>query len=132
MGLSNSLSEESLPILLIVIFANCYSHLLSLLRQLLNPPLPISHPTLPYRTCPRSASVFGSSTDDDCVFCLERLREGERVRWLDCRHVFHKDCIDGWFRLSNLTCPVCRSPILVAGDGGGDVAESRVHWFYAF
>ncbi|KAK9091402.1 hypothetical protein Sjap_024579 [Stephania japonica] len=48
-----------------------------------------------------------------CVVCLCELREGERVRWLGCRHVFHKECLDRWlFDHRNFTCPLCRSPLV--------------------
>ncbi|KAK8561544.1 hypothetical protein V6N12_048610 [Hibiscus sabdariffa] len=47
----------------------------------------------------------------DCVVCLCRLRDGEKVRQIDCCHVFHKDCFDG--RLHHFNCPVCRSPLQV-------------------
>lgn len=47
-----------------------------------------------------------------CVFCLNRLCEGERVRKLSCRHVFHKDCFDGWLDQHHFDCPLCRSPLV--------------------
>ncbi|XP_021614969.1 E3 ubiquitin-protein ligase RHA2A [Manihot esculenta] len=48
----------------------------------------------------------------DCVVCLCTLRDGEQVRKLDCRHVFHKDCFDGWLDHLNFNCPLCRSPLV--------------------
>jgi len=51
----------------------------------------------------------------ECVVCLSGLKEGERVRRLACRHVFHKDCFDGWLEHFNFNCPLCRSP-LVSGE----------------
>lgn len=47
----------------------------------------------------------------ECVVCLCTLRDGERVRKLDCCHVFHKDCFDGWLNHRNFNCPLCRSPL---------------------
>ncbi|KAK1298698.1 putative E3 ubiquitin-protein ligase RHA2B [Acorus calamus] len=127
MGLPNSLndiSNDSLPLLLLLLLAN----LLSLLRRrpLTDDHHHHHHPAdnmnlgraIPYRSAGGAAEA--------CVFCFEGLREGQRVRRLGCRHVFHKDCIDGWFVVrSNLTCPVCRSPLLVGDDDGGDVVERR-------
>lgn len=57
-------------------------------------------------TC--SGSEGGSS---DCVVCLCGLREGDQVRRLACRHVFHRECLDGWFDHQNLNCPLCRAPL---------------------
>ncbi|KAG8382841.1 hypothetical protein BUALT_Bualt05G0120300 [Buddleja alternifolia] len=48
----------------------------------------------------------------DCVVCLNRLGEGDLVRKLECRHVFHKDCFDGWLDHLNFNCPLCRSPVV--------------------
>ncbi|XP_021896207.1 E3 ubiquitin-protein ligase RHA2A [Carica papaya] len=48
----------------------------------------------------------------DCVVCLSTLRDGDRVRMLDCRHVFHKDCFDGWLDHLHFTCPLCRTPLV--------------------
>ncbi|KAL0463528.1 UNVERIFIED_CONTAM: E3 ubiquitin-protein ligase RHA2A [Sesamum latifolium] len=53
----------------------------------------------------------------DCVVCLNRMGDGDRVRKLACRHVFHKDCFDGWLDHLNFSCPLCRAPL---------VAEERV------
>ncbi|WP_422615257.1 RING finger domain-containing protein, partial [Corynebacterium parakroppenstedtii] len=30
----------------------------------------------------------------------------------NCRHVFHRCCLDGWLDLGRMTCPLCRSPLL--------------------
>ncbi|XP_057961704.1 E3 ubiquitin-protein ligase RHA2A [Malania oleifera] len=48
----------------------------------------------------------------DCVVCMCALRDGEQVRRLACRHVFHKECFDGWLDHLNFNCPLCRSPIV--------------------
>ncbi|KAJ9163302.1 hypothetical protein P3X46_022983 [Hevea brasiliensis] len=48
----------------------------------------------------------------DCVVCLCTLRDGDQVRKLDCRHVFHKECFDGWLDHRNFNCPLCRSPLV--------------------
>ncbi|KAJ3694221.1 hypothetical protein LUZ60_009701 [Juncus effusus] len=45
----------------------------------------------------------------ECVVCLGRLEEGEKVKVLTrCKHLFHVDCIDMWL-YSHSTCPVCRA-----------------------
>ncbi|KAK4409651.1 E3 ubiquitin-protein ligase RHA2A [Sesamum angolense] len=55
----------------------------------------------------------------DCVVCLNRMGDGDHVRKLACRHVFHKDCFDGWLDHLNFSCPLCRAPL---------VAEERVEY----
>lgn len=45
----------------------------------------------------------------ECAVCLCELEENEKARLLpNCKHGFHVDCIDMWFR-SHTTCPVCRT-----------------------
>lgn len=47
----------------------------------------------------------------DCAVCLSPFEVSDELRLLpSCRHAFHSHCIDTWLR-SNLTCPLCRSPI---------------------
>ncbi|KAI3453076.1 hypothetical protein Pfo_009739 [Paulownia fortunei] len=62
--------------------------------------------------------------DTDCVVCLNRLGEGDHVRRLACRHVFHKDCFDGWLEHLNFNCPLCRAPL--ASDERVDYTQRRV------
>ncbi|CAN1796359.1 E3 ubiquitin-protein ligase RHA2B [Linum perenne] len=73
----------------------------------------------------RSSCLYSGSDSDDCVVCLCGLSEGELVRELDCRHVFHKGCLDGWLRRCNFTCPICRSPLLIAAEARGRGEELR-------
>ncbi|KAH6822472.1 hypothetical protein C2S53_007799 [Perilla frutescens var. hirtella] len=62
--------------------------------------------------------------DMDCVVCLNRLARGDHVRRLACRHVFHKDCLDGWLQHLNFNCPLCRSPL--PSDDQVDCTQRRV------
>lgn len=48
----------------------------------------------------------------DCVFCLSRIDDGEEVRELRCRHVFHRECLDSWLLRPRATCPLCRDRLL--------------------
>jgi len=45
-----------------------------------------------------------------CAVCLEEPAHGSCVRELPCSHVYHRECIDRWFDLSNC-CPTCRKPV---------------------
>ncbi|XP_018434985.1 E3 ubiquitin-protein ligase RHA2A [Raphanus sativus] len=57
----------------------------------------------------------GGEGCSDCVVCLSKLQEGEEVRKLECRHVFHKRCLEGWLHCLNFTCPLCRSALVADG-----------------
>ncbi|GER43879.1 RING/U-box superfamily protein [Striga asiatica] len=65
-----------------------------------------------------STRACRSDTDDrvgsDCVVCLNQICDGDHVRRLRCGHVFHKDCLDGWLNQINLSCPLCRAPLVSA------------------
>ena len=37
-----------------------------------------------------------ASGPDPCSICLDRLKPGERVEALPCRHVFHRTCVARW------------------------------------
>ncbi|XP_055973747.1 RING finger protein 11-like [Sorex fumeus] len=43
----------------------------------------------------------------DCAICLLDFVDGDRIRALPCKHVFHLDCIGKWL-MTSFTCPCCR------------------------
>lgn len=45
---------------------------------------------------------------DKCSICQDELKQTDRIRRLQCHHIFHQDCIDKWIELRNL-CPLCQS-----------------------
>ncbi|XP_042434790.1 brassinosteroid-responsive RING protein 1-like [Zingiber officinale] len=48
-----------------------------------------------------------------CAVCLDALCPRHEVRQLGhCAHAFHKHCIDKWVDVGQLTCPLCRAPLL--------------------
>jgi len=49
--------------------------------------------------------------EEKCVICLDNYKVNEYKRELKCGHVFHKKCIDKWFkkRSDNKSCPLCRN-----------------------
>ncbi|KMZ63954.1 hypothetical protein ZOSMA_38G00630 [Zostera marina] len=68
--------------------------------------------------------------EDSCAVCLHEFTSGVEVRQLtNCRHVFHKCCLDPWIELDQRTCPLCRTSLLpedlVVGVGVG-VGESNL------
>ncbi|CAF0869213.1 unnamed protein product [Adineta ricciae] len=40
----------------------------------------------------------------ECVICFDDLLEGQKIARLPCLCIYHKSCIDNWFRI-NRTCP---------------------------
>ncbi|CAI0560339.1 unnamed protein product, partial [Linum tenue] len=62
----------------------------------------------------------GSSEDSpECAVCLSKVEEGDQVRELACRHVFHRVCLDRWCQSSltrrRPTCPLCRRSLTCRG-----------------
>ena len=47
------------------------------------------------------------SESSECVICITVFEEGEEIRVLPCKHVFHITCVDTWFE-SHSSCPTCR------------------------
>lgn len=45
---------------------------------------------------------------DDCSICFEELSQD--LYTLNCKHVFHRDCITRWLHTSP-NCPLCRAPV---------------------
>ncbi|KAL7144036.1 hypothetical protein ABFS83_08G231500 [Erythranthe nasuta] len=64
----------------------------------------------------------------ECRVCLSVYEEGHEVRKLECKHTFHKDCLDMWLQHHSATCPLCRQVVLPE-----EVAvkhRDRRHWEY--
>lgn len=50
-------------------------------------------------------------TNDICGICREEYKLNEYIRKLNCNHIFHKKCIDKWFK-NNSNCPNCRHDLI--------------------
>ena len=49
------------------------------------------------------------SYEENCPICIQRLEDGTSIKTLQCRHRFHRCCIEQWQRSNVLaTCPLCR------------------------
>nr|ACG40820.1 RING zinc finger protein-like [Zea mays] len=49
----------------------------------------------------------------DCAVCLSGIGGGDEVRRLgNCRHAFHRACLDRWMAHDQRTCPLCRAPLI--------------------
>ncbi|CAN0910465.1 Brassinosteroid-responsive RING protein 1 [Linum grandiflorum] len=50
---------------------------------------------------------------ESCAVCLYDFEEEDEIRNLaNCRHVFHKDCLDRWMGYDRRTCPMCRTAVI--------------------
>ena len=57
-------------------------------------------------------SVELSDTDHEiCCICLDNL-EDNAIKINKCSHIYHKECIEEWFKI-NQTCPICRTDTIV-------------------
>ncbi|KAK2650886.1 hypothetical protein Ddye_018375 [Dipteronia dyeriana] len=70
-----------------------------------------SLPLFTYSSITRRSTSVGGGDGGDCAVCLSKFEPQDQLRLLPiCCHAFHAECIDTWLD-SNLTCPLCRSPI---------------------
>ncbi|TYJ22793.1 hypothetical protein E1A91_A08G148400v1 [Gossypium mustelinum] len=57
--------------------------------------------------------VIVGDPPESCVVCLYEFQCGEEIRWLrNCRHVFHRACLDRWMDHDKKTCPLCRTSFM--------------------
>ncbi|ETM97268.1 hypothetical protein PPTG_20392 [Phytophthora nicotianae INRA-310] len=59
---------------------------------------------------PSPTSVGSTENEDICPICLIDFEDGEDVRNLPCKHIFHVACIDEWLK-RNTSCPMCKSNV---------------------
>ncbi|KAK1436251.1 hypothetical protein QVD17_02030 [Tagetes erecta] len=47
---------------------------------------------------------------ESCAVCLYEFDSGDDIRQLtNCRHIFHRCCLDRWMDHDQKTCPLCRT-----------------------
>uniref|UniRef100_A0A0D9X327 RING-type domain-containing protein n=1 Tax=Leersia perrieri TaxID=77586 RepID=A0A0D9X327_9ORYZ len=64
----------------------------------------------------------------ECAVCLSGVEEGDEVRELRCRHLFHRGCIDRWLLITAAaaaTCPLCRCRLLLPTTSPAATAEAE-------
>ncbi|GLT78205.1 hypothetical protein SLA2020_497470 [Shorea laevis] len=50
---------------------------------------------------------------DSCAVCLDDFEDDDEIRRLtNCRHIFHRSCLDRWMGYHQKTCPLCRTPFV--------------------
>ena len=55
-----------------------------------------------------SETIYGKDETIDCSICLDKIKNGDKIRALACNHCFHTVCIDKWISEST-TCPLCKA-----------------------
>ncbi|XP_074578875.1 uncharacterized protein LOC141835328 [Curcuma longa] len=65
-----------------------------------------------------------------CAVCLSEVAAGAAVWELtNCRHVFHKGCLDRWLdHDEHLSCPLCRAPLLPAQQPPPPLPPAELSW----
>ncbi|KAL6124161.1 hypothetical protein ACLB2K_076676 [Fragaria x ananassa] len=49
-------------------------------------------------------------TSESCAVCLYEFEGSEEIRcWPNCKHIFHRACVDRWMDHDQKTCPLCRT-----------------------
>ncbi|KAL3499313.1 hypothetical protein ACH5RR_038406 [Cinchona calisaya] len=75
----------------------------SLIRELLLP-------VVKYSEILRSSSDDG---EESCAVCLYEFEDDDEIRrLLNCRHIFHRNCLDRWMDHDQKTCPLCRTTFI--------------------
>ncbi|XP_047943989.1 brassinosteroid-responsive RING protein 1-like [Salvia hispanica] len=50
---------------------------------------------------------------ESCAVCLYEFGGEDQIRRLrNCRHIFHRSCVDRWMDHHQETCPLCRMPFI--------------------
>jgi hypothetical protein len=60
----------------------------------------------------KTSKYSGNGDEEVCTICIEEFKDGENIRTLRCKHIFHKKCIDEWFEKKEI-CPNCNQPALL-------------------
>ncbi|KAI5647215.1 hypothetical protein M9H77_33220 [Catharanthus roseus] len=57
------------------------------------------------------ADAAGGDLPENCAVCLHDFEGGdEEIRCLkNCKHIFHRNCLDRWMDHHQITCPLCRT-----------------------
>lgn len=46
--------------------------------------------------------------NNECIICLDAMLINDKVRILECGHMYHYECINKWIeKKKELNCPIC-------------------------
>jgi len=54
---------------------------------------------------------ISNDMDIKCMICIEEMNENEEYFNIECKHIFHKECLETYLRNYNHICPICRKEI---------------------
>ena len=53
--------------------------------------------------------LIKDNTEKTCSICLEDYSKEDKIVQLDCSHIFHRKCVETWFKSKTIkNCPLCR------------------------
>ncbi len=44
--------------------------------------------------------------NNECIICLEKMKMDDKIKILECGHIYHYECINDWFKRKK-ECPIC-------------------------
>ena len=59
----------------------------------------------------KDISGINHESEHKCTVCLENMNEEDEVILLDCKHFFHRKCIETWFKECSNKCPICMATV---------------------
>lgn len=58
-----------------------------------------------------NSELYEKYKDKQCSICIGSYVNGEKVIITSCDHVFHKECVENWFKKESNKCPFCRKEV---------------------
>ena len=52
--------------------------------------------------------------NEKCTICMIEMNENEEFLDIECKHIFHKECLETYLKNYNHICPICRKDIGVS------------------
>ncbi len=52
-----------------------------------------------------------NSMNENCTICMNEMNLDEEYLDIECKHIFHKECLNTYLKNYNHICPVCRHDI---------------------
>ena len=67
-----------------------------------------------YRKRLKHIKYKDTMNDSQCTICIEEFLLNEKICILECKHMFHINCLDDWIttKKANVKCPNCNSNIV--------------------
>ena len=66
-----------------------------------------------------------SLEDTKCYICLSPVEENDEIYELECKHIFHKECLDNAILHQHTTCCICRSQIPIKDDNQNSESDQN-------